>query len=75
MNFPNPSLLLGGSIECTVCNLATCSCSDLGKFMGNCGKLFPACGQMLTGVEAKPLKKVNKPYKIRREGSFVNGFR
>ena len=21
------------------------------------------------------LKKVNKPYKIRREGSFVNGFR
>jgi hypothetical protein len=39
--------------------------------MGNCGKLFPACGEMLTGVEAKPLKKVNKPYKIRREGSFL----
>ena len=27
------------------------------------------------GVEVKPLKKVNKPYKIRREGSFVSGFR
>jgi len=27
------------------------------------------------GNEAKPLKKVNKPYKIRREGSFVSGFR
>ena len=25
--------------------------------------------------ESPPLKKVNKPYKIRREGSFVNGFR
>ena len=29
----------------------------------------------MAGVEAKPLKKVNKPYKIIREGSFVNGFR
>ena len=29
----------------------------------------------MAGVEAKPLKKANKPYKIRREGSFVNGFR
>jgi hypothetical protein len=29
----------------------------------------------MAGVEVKPLKKVNKPYKIRREGSFVNGFR
>ena len=27
------------------------------------------------GVEVKPLKKVNKPYKIRREGSFVSGFK
>ena len=25
--------------------------------------------------EAPALKKVNKPYNIRREGSFVNGFR
>jgi hypothetical protein len=25
--------------------------------------------------EAPALKKVNKPYKIKREGSFVNGFR
>jgi len=31
--------------------------------------------EFYSGVEAKPLKKVNKPYKIRREGSFVNGFR
>ena len=29
----------------------------------------------MVGVEAKPLKKVNKPYKIRREGSFVSGFK
>ena len=29
----------------------------------------------MAGVEAKPLKKANKPYKIIREGSFVNGFR
>jgi len=29
----------------------------------------------MAGVEAKPLKKANKPYKIRREGSFVNGFK
>ena len=29
----------------------------------------------IAGVEVKPLKKVIKPYKIRREGSFVNGFR
>ena len=29
----------------------------------------------MAGVEAKPLKKVNKPYKIRREGSFVAGFK
>ena len=28
---------------------------------------------MLTGVEAKPLKKVNKPYKIRREGVLLMG--
>ena len=25
----------------------------------------------MAGVEMKPLKKVNKPYKIRREGSFL----
>ena len=25
--------------------------------------------------EVPALKKVNEPYKIRREGSFVNGFR
>ena len=29
----------------------------------------------MAGVEAKPLKKANKSYKIWREGSFVNGFR
>ena len=30
----------------------------------------------IRGVEyPKILKKVNKPYKIRREGSFVHGFR
>jgi hypothetical protein len=28
----------------------------------------------LVGVEAKPLKKVNKPHKIRREGSFVMSY-
>ena len=31
--------------------------------------------EFYSGVEVKPLKKVIKPYKIRREGSFVNGFR
>ena len=31
--------------------------------------------EFYSGVEAKPLKKVNKPYKIRREDSFVSGFR
>jgi len=31
--------------------------------------------EFYSGVEAKPLKKVNKPYKIRREGSFVSGFK
>ena len=36
---------------------------------------FEVLGKNMAGVEAKPLKKVNKPYKIRREGSFVNGFR
>ena len=29
----------------------------------------------MAGVEVKPLKKVNEPYKIRREGSFVSGFK
>tara|TARA_Y100000294_G_scaffold169439_1_gene180596 strand:+ start:83 stop:421 length:339 start_codon:yes stop_codon:yes gene_type:complete len=36
---------------------------------------FEVLEKNMAGVEAKPLKKVNKPYKIRREGSFVNGFR
>ena len=31
--------------------------------------------EFYAGVEEKPLKKVNKPYKISRESSFVNGFR
>ena len=29
----------------------TCGCPDLGKVMGNCGKLFPACGQKLARGE------------------------
>ena len=29
----------------------------------------------MAGVEAKPLKKANKPYKIRQESSYVNGCR
>ena len=29
----------------------------------------------MAGVEAKPLKKVNKPYKIRKDVGFVSGFR
>ena len=36
---------------------------------------FEVLEKNMAGVEVKPLKKVNKPYKIRREGSFVNGFR
>ena len=36
---------------------------------------FEVLEKNMAGVEAKPLKKVNKPYKIRREGSFVNGFK
>ena len=36
---------------------------------------FEVLEKNMAGVEAKPLKKVVKPYKIRREGSFVNGFR
>ena len=40
-----------------------------------CGKFKHVILDTPAGVEAKPLKKVNKPYKIRREGSFVNGFR
>jgi len=31
--------------------------------------------EFYSGVEVKPLKKVIKPYKIRREGSFVGGFK
>ena len=36
---------------------------------------FEVLEKNMVGLEAKPLKKVNKPYKIRREGSFVSGFR
>ncbi len=36
---------------------------------------FEVLEKNMAGVEVKPLKKVVKPYKIRREGSFVNGFR
>ena len=32
---------------------------------------FEVLEKNMVGVEAKPLKKVNKPYKIRREGSFL----
>ena len=36
---------------------------------------FEVLEKNMAGVEAKPLKKVNKAYKIRREGSFVSGFK
>ena len=36
---------------------------------------FEVLEKNMAGGEVKPLKKVNKPYKIRREGSFVSGFR
>jgi hypothetical protein len=36
---------------------------------------FEVLAKNMADVEAKPLKKANKFYKIRREGSFVNGFR
>jgi len=36
---------------------------------------FEVLEKNMVGVEEKPLKKVIKPYKIRREGSFVNGFK
>jgi len=36
---------------------------------------FEVLEKNMAGVEAKPLKKVNKAYKIRREGSFVGGFK
>ena len=36
---------------------------------------FEVLEKNMAGVEAKPLKKANKPYKIRREGSFVSGFK
>ena len=36
---------------------------------------FEVLEKNMAGVEAKPLKKVVKPYKIRREGSFVSGFK
>jgi phage terminase large subunit GpA-like protein len=36
---------------------------------------FEVLEKNMAGIEVKPLKKVNKPYKIRREGSFVSGFK
>ena len=36
---------------------------------------FEMLEKNMAGVEVKPLKKVNKHYKIRREGSFVSGFK
>ena len=36
---------------------------------------FEVLEKNMAGVEVKPLKKVDKPYKIRREGSFVGGFK
>ena len=36
---------------------------------------FEVLEKNMAGVEVKPLKKVNKPYKIKREGSFVSGFK
>ena len=36
---------------------------------------FEVLEKNMAGGEVKPLKKVVKPYKIRWEGSFVNGFR
>jgi len=35
-----------------------------------------SCGaDKISSVLIEKLKKVNKPYKIRREGSFVSGFK
>jgi phage terminase large subunit GpA-like protein len=36
---------------------------------------FEVLEKNMNESEAPALKKVVKPYKIRREGSFVNGFR
>ena len=36
---------------------------------------FEVLEKNMAGVEAKPLKKINIPYKIRRESCYVNGFR
>ena len=36
---------------------------------------FEVLEKNMAGVEAKPLKKANKPYKIRGESCYVNGFR
>jgi len=36
---------------------------------------FEVLEKNMAGVKAKPLKKVNKAYKICREESFVTGFR
>ena len=36
---------------------------------------FEVLEKNMAGVKVKPLKKVNKAYKIRREGSFVSGIK
>jgi phage terminase large subunit GpA-like protein len=36
---------------------------------------FEGLDKNMAVVEAKPLKKANKPYKIKLPGSYVNGFR
>ena len=36
---------------------------------------FKVLEKNMAGVEVKPLKKVNKHYKIRRKGSSVGGFK
>jgi hypothetical protein len=41
----------------------------------NFARVFGAIDSPLGSKLYPTLKKVNKPYKIRREGSFVNAFR
>jgi hypothetical protein len=36
---------------------------------------FEELEKNMAGVEVKPLKKTNKPYKIKLACSYVNGFR
>ena len=51
------------------------------KYLFGLGAMLVGAGLMFVlmkgevRAEAKPLKKVNKAYKIRREGSFVSGFK